>query len=165
MLLTHVINSLLNFLFKRSLWDAAKATVCQHSATNHPTKVIAVLTIPPWTNGRYFADDIFRCIFMNEAFSFWLKCHWNLFLRVKLTITIGLDNGLAPNRRQAIIWTNADPIPWRIYATLRGDDLTHQLQIYRDVVDHPMLPRRFIYLMNNVISLLCEGHVHHMTLL
>ena len=24
--------------------------------------------------------------------------------------SIGLDNGLTPNRRQAIIWTNADPI-------------------------------------------------------
>ena len=23
---------------------------------------------------------------------------------------IGLNNGLAPNRRQAIIWTNADPL-------------------------------------------------------
>ena len=29
--------------------------------------------------------------------------------------SISLDNGLAPNRRQAIIWTNADPIRWRIY--------------------------------------------------
>ena len=37
--------------------------------------------------------------------------------------SIGLDNGLAPNKRQAIIWTNADPINWRIYATL-GDELT-----------------------------------------
>ena len=27
---------------------------------------------------------------------------------------IGLDNGLAPNRRQATISTNADPIHWRI---------------------------------------------------
>ena len=35
---------------------------------------------------------------------------------------IGLDNGSAPNRRQAIIWTNADPIHWRIYAVLGGDD-------------------------------------------
>ena len=34
-----------------------------------------------------------------------------------------LDNGLAPNRRQAIIWTNADPIHWRIYAALGGDEL------------------------------------------
>ena len=38
--------------------------------------------------------------------------------------SIGLDNGLAPNRRQAIIWTNADPIIWRIYAALGGDELT-----------------------------------------
>ena len=33
----------------------------------------------------------------------------------------GLDNGLAPNRRQAVIWTNADPIHWRIYAALGGE--------------------------------------------
>ena len=26
--------------------------------------------------------------------------------------------------RQAIIWTNTDPIYWRIYATLGGDELT-----------------------------------------
>ena len=31
-----------------------------------------------------------------------------------------------PNRRQAIIWTNADPIHWRIYAALGIDELnTH----------------------------------------
>ena len=28
-----------------------------------------------------------------------------------------------PNRRQAIIWTNADPFHWRIYAALWGDEL------------------------------------------
>ena len=31
-------------------------------------------------------------------------------------------NGLALNRRQAITWTNADPIHWRIYAVLGGDE-------------------------------------------
>ena len=36
---------------------------------------------------------------------------------------IGSGNGLAPNRRQAIIWTNADPIHWPIYAALGGDEL------------------------------------------
>ena len=30
------------------------------------------------------------------------------------------DNSLASNRRQAIIWTNADPIHWRIYAARGG---------------------------------------------
>ena len=28
------------------------------------------------------------------------------------------------NKRQAIIWTNADRIHWRIYAALEGDELT-----------------------------------------
>ena len=36
---------------------------------------------------------------------------------------VGLDSGLAPNRRQAIIWTNADQVHWRIYAALWGDEL------------------------------------------
>ena len=31
-----------------------------------------------------------------------------------------LDNGLAPNRLQTIIWTKTDPIHWRIYAALAG---------------------------------------------
>ena len=35
---------------------------------------------------------------------------------------IGLDDGLASNMRQAIIWTNADPIHWRIYTALGGDE-------------------------------------------
>ena len=35
--------------------------------------------------------------------------------------SIGSNNGWAPNRRQAIIWTNADPIHWCIYAALGGD--------------------------------------------
>ena len=38
------------------------------------------------TNGRHFADDIFKCIFLNEMFDFRLKFHWSLFPRVQLTI-------------------------------------------------------------------------------
>ena len=30
------------------------------------------------------------------------------------------------NRQQAIIWTNAVPIHWRIYAALGGDELTQK---------------------------------------
>ena len=36
---------------------------------------------------------------------------------------IALDNGLAPNRRQAIFWTNGATIHSRIYAALGGDVL------------------------------------------
>ena len=34
-----------------------------------------------------------------------------------------LDDGLAPSRRQAIIWTNAGLIQWRIYVALGGYEL------------------------------------------
>ena len=52
------------------------------------------------------------------------KFHWSFFLRAQLTITsFGLGNGLALNRRQAIIWTNADWIHRRIYVALGGDEL------------------------------------------
>ena len=48
---------------------------------------------------------------------------------VKLTYwqwpSIGLDNGLALNRWQAIILNNADPIHWCMYVALSGDELTH----------------------------------------
>ena len=39
--------------------------------------------------------------------------------------SIGSDNGLAPNRRQAIICTNVYPVHWRMYAAIGGDELTH----------------------------------------
>ena len=39
-------------------------------------------------------------------------------------MSIGSGNGLAPNRRQAVIWTNADPLHWRLYVALGGDELT-----------------------------------------
>ena len=53
-----------------------------------------------------------------KGFVFWSKFHWSLFLKVKLTIS-------QPNRRQAIIWTNAGPIHWRIYAALGENELIY----------------------------------------
>ena len=39
------------------------------------------------------------------------------------------NNSALANRRQAIIWTNADPIHWRIYAALGGDELKTEHRI------------------------------------
>ena len=33
-------------------------------------------------NGRHFADDIFKCIFLNENFFILTKFHWNMYLMV-----------------------------------------------------------------------------------
>ena len=59
-----------------------------------------------WGRGKMAA--IFQTTSSNEfswmkMCEYRLKFHWNLFLRVQLTIS---DNGLAPTRRQVIIWTN-----------------------------------------------------------
>ena len=44
-----------------------------------------------------------------NLYEFQLRYYLSLLLRVKLTISsIGSDNGLAPARRQTIIWNNAD---------------------------------------------------------
>ena len=88
--------------------------------------VINIWLISPWTKWPIFSD----AFSWMKRFVFWLKLYWSLFLRVQLTkSSIGSNNGLASNRRQAIIWTNADPVHWRIYAALGGDELMHGLSI------------------------------------
>ena len=61
---------------------------------------------------------------MNEKFCNLIKFPPSFVTEGPMTITQRcLDNGLVPNRRLAIIWTDADPIHWRIYAALGGDEL------------------------------------------
>ena len=75
----------------------------------------------PAISQKRFSD----AILWMKSFLFWLKFHWGLFLRFYWQQpTIGLDTGLAPNWRQAVIWPNADPIHWRIYAAIAGNELT-----------------------------------------
>ena len=78
---------------------------------------------PPGQNGRHFADNIFRCIFLNEKICILIEISLKFVLEGSIENKENLDNGLAPNRRQAIIWTNADSINWRIYVALGGDEL------------------------------------------
>ena len=59
---------------------------------------------------KYFADDIFRCIFVIEKIGILIK-------------NFGLDNGLASNRQQDIIWTNDNLVHCRIHAALGEDEL------------------------------------------
>ena len=47
--------------------------------------------------------------------------------------SIGWDNSLVPNRRQAIIWTNADPVHRRIYAALGVGVSFKQRSVYMKV--------------------------------
>ena len=57
-------------------------------------------TLRPRRNGRHFADDTFKRIFLNTNVTISIK------ISLKFVPSIGSDNGLAPSRRQTIIWTN-----------------------------------------------------------
>ena len=76
--------------------------------------------ISPWTKWTPFLGRRhFKCIILNETDRILIEIcshesNWQ-------KSSIGTGNGLEPNRRQAISWTSADPIHWRIYLALRGD--------------------------------------------
>ena len=83
--------------------------------------MLSLTHLLPGQNGRRFADDMFKCIFLNE--NMWISNEislkyvlWVLIDNIQYVST-GLDNGLAPSKRQVIIWTNADR---RIYAAIGG---------------------------------------------
>ena len=95
---------------------------------NNPTMWLSttifyrVESSPPGKNGRRVANNIFRCIFVNEIICILIDISLKFVPKGPIwwLPSIGLDNGLVPNKRQAIMWTNADPIHWRIYAALGG---------------------------------------------
>ena len=64
-------------------------------------------TLRPEQNGRYFADDILKCIFLHEN-----RIVINVSLKfAPKSAAIGLA------QLQEISWTNDDPVHWRIYAS------------------------------------------------
>ena len=72
----------------------------------------------PRQNGCHFADNIFECIEWKLS-----NLNYNLIELCSLGSnwqygSIGSGNGLAPNMRQAIIWTNDDLGYWCIYTSL-----------------------------------------------
>ena len=48
---------------------------------------ICINLSPLGQNGRHFANDIFKCIFINGSVVFRFKFHWSLFLKVQLIIS------------------------------------------------------------------------------
>ena len=72
---------------KQELWQEFTFI---HTTLNRPSVVMLsqyIQLIFPEQNGCVVADDNFKCIFLNKSSVFWLKFHWNLFLRVQWTIT------------------------------------------------------------------------------
>ena len=55
---------------------------------------------------------------MNENMFTFFKFHWNMLSMSQLIINHHRLSGLAPTRRQEIVWTNISIVGWRIYASL-----------------------------------------------
>ena len=82
------------------------------------------LTPPPPNKQHFtFTDDILK----------WFFCGWKVLCLIRIALNFvpkspiesalgQIMHGLAPNRRQAITWTNADPVHWRSYVVLCGDE-------------------------------------------
>ena len=68
-------------------------------------------------------DDIFKCIFLNENDRISIKSSLKFvpWSPIDNKPVIGSGNGLAPNRRPAISWTNDGQVQRRIYAALGRD--------------------------------------------
>ena len=65
-------------------------------------------TLRPRQNEHHFADDFFKCINLNENVWIPIKISLNFVPNGRISNIPALvsDDGLAPSRQQAIIWTN-----------------------------------------------------------
>ena len=80
--------------------------------------MLRINSVLPAQNGRHSTDEIFRCILVNDNFFVLIKISLKFVMKgpIDNDPLLVWDNGLATNRRHAIIWNIAGPNHWRIYA-------------------------------------------------
>ena len=68
-------------------------------------------------------DDIFKCIFLNENDRIPVQISLKFVPRSPINNKAALVQVMAWRRTGDITWTNDDPVHWRIYAAVGGDEL------------------------------------------
>ena len=93
------------------------------------TSIWLVYTLRARWNGCHFADNIFKCIFLMKTLILTTILPKRIYSPGSNWQygSISSDNGLAPNRRQAIIWTNDGIGYWCIYASLSLNELRREI--------------------------------------
>ena len=97
---------------------------CLSNLHRYSRSVALVSGLTPWHLSYWDGDKCpphcrkhFKCLLLSENYDIFIQI---LFLNLsqdsaeQLT-NLGSDNGLSPNRQQAIIWTNDSIVSWRIY--------------------------------------------------
>ena len=120
------------------------------------TRLQCVNTLRPPQNSRYFADDIFRWIFLNE--NVWIS------LKIPLEIVPQIQINNIPSSTQIMAWRRPGEKPlsepwwlvyWRIYASLGINELTTAWYLSRTwrLVDGC---ETFFLIWNHWLHLLCS---------
>ena len=101
----HQIESMLHSHCLRIGQEGKVQTICLPYSYRNRFNGLPVNTLSLRQNGRHFADNPFKCIFLNENVGISIKISLNFVTACQYS-SIGSDNDLAPTRRLAIIWTN-----------------------------------------------------------
>ena len=133
--LREIFSTVYTFSFKKYIWKCR----LQHGGIMFWPQCVSRYTCASFVqcantarqNGRHFAEDIFKGISLNENFRILNKIFTEICSlgSIRQCGSIGLGNGLAQNRRHAIIWSNVGMLYWRIFASLGLSEL-RQPQFY-----------------------------------
>ena len=103
----------------------SQLTNCFENLHRLGTGVPLVDSSPPQQIAANLADNIFKCIFINEKFSISIRISLKLVPRRQVDNRPALVQVMAWRRTgdKPLPGTNADLIHWRTYAVLGGDEL------------------------------------------
>ena len=78
----------LALMWYRLKFNLKKTRTCLNIMLDHDLTIsFAINSSHSGQNGRHFADDIFKCIFLTENVCILIAFHWSFLLRVQLTIS------------------------------------------------------------------------------
>ena len=84
-------------------------TMIADALTTQAARAPSVMALTQHIEGHHFADDIFKCISLNKSVWISIKISPKFVAEDPINnipALVQTDNGLAPNKQQAIIWTN-----------------------------------------------------------
>ena len=86
----------------------------EHTFRNVVCKVMAICS--GFKVLTHLVTEITNVFSWKNIIVFWFNFQWSLFLKVNWReLIMGPSDGLALNRRQAIIWINDDPLHWYMH--------------------------------------------------
>ena len=107
------------------------------TCTHHKASHIETETKWPPFRRRHFQVHFLECKLLNFKSNF--TEIWSLLSNWRYD-SIGSDNGLVPNRRRAIIWSNVCMLYWCIYVSLNKIMRSHDCPARRDNTFRSLTP-------------------------